>query len=85
MIKPKIIPSLLACKKSAQFIDLFWVEIKQILESQPYLTMCIPKVTFSFPDALYEHAKNQLNSFILQIQQIMESHDLKGHTNLPTQ
>ena len=32
--------------------------------SQPYLTMCIRKVTFSFPDTMYEHAKNQLNSFI---------------------
>ena len=31
--------------------------------SQPYLTMCIPIVTFSFPDT-YEHSKNQLNSFI---------------------
>ena len=40
--------------------------------------MHIPKVTFSFPDAMmYEHAKNQ-HSFILEIQQIMESHDLKG-------
>ena len=32
--------------------------------SQPYLTMCIPKVTFSFLDTMYEDAKNQLNSFI---------------------
>ena len=31
--------------------------------SQPYLTMSIPIVTFSFPDT-YEHAENQLNSFI---------------------
>ena len=31
--------------------------------SQPYLTMCISIVTFSFPDT-YEHLKNQLNSFI---------------------
>ena len=33
---------------------------------QPYLTMCISIVTFSFPDT-YEHSKNQLNSFILEI------------------
>ena len=26
--------------------------------------MCIPIVTFSFPDTIYEHAKNQLNSLI---------------------
>ena len=39
--------------------------------------MHIPKVTFSFPDAMYEHAKNQ-HSFNLEIQQIIESHDLKG-------
>ena len=26
--------------------------------SQPYLAMCKPKVTFSFPDTIYEHAKN---------------------------
>ena len=26
-----------------------------------------------------EHVKNQLNSFILEIQQIIESHDLKAH------
>ena len=33
--------------------------------SQPYLTMCIPKVTFSFfLDIMYKHVKNQLNSFI---------------------
>ena len=32
--------------------------------SQPYLTMCIHKVTSSFPDTMYEHAKNRLNSFI---------------------
>ena len=31
--------------------------------SQPYLIMCIPIVTFSFPDT-YEYSKNQLNSFI---------------------
>ena len=28
------------------------------------LTMCISKVTFSFPDTMYEHAKNQLYLFI---------------------
>ena len=28
------------------------------------LTMCISKVTFSFPDTMYEHAKNRPNSFI---------------------
>ena len=26
--------------------------------------MCIPIVNFSFADTIYEHAKNQLNSFI---------------------
>ena len=26
-------------------------------QSQPYLTMCIPKVIFSFPDTMYEYAK----------------------------
>ena len=31
---------------------------------QPYLTICLPKITFSFPNTMYEHAKNQLNSFI---------------------
>ena len=31
--------------------------------SQPYLTMCIPIVTFGFPDTC-EHSKNQLSSFI---------------------
>ena len=30
-------------------------------------TMSIPKVTFSFPDTMYEHAKNQLNSFVLNV------------------
>ena len=49
---------------------------------QPYLTICIPKVTFSFPDTMCEHAKNQFNSFILEIQQIMESSDLKGETHI---
>ena len=32
-------------------------------ESRNHFTMCIPIVTFSFPDN-YEHSKNQLNSFI---------------------
>ena len=32
--------------------------------SQPYLTICIAKVTFTFPDTMYEHAKNHVNSFI---------------------
>ena len=56
-----------ACKKSAQFIDLFlsWdkadFKVPGPKRSQPYLTMCIPKVTFSFPDTMFEHAKNQLN------------------------
>ena len=54
------------------------MEIRQILESQ-YIKG--NKVTFSFPNAMYEHAKNQLNSFIysfiIEIQQIIESHDLK--------
>ena len=31
--------------------------------SQPYLTMCIPIVTFGIPDT-YERSKTQLNSFI---------------------
>ena len=42
--------------------------------------MGIPRVTFSFPDTMYEYAKNQLNS--LERQQIIESHDLKGHTHI---
>ena len=39
----------------------FWVAGPK--RSQAYLTMCIPIVTFSFPDT-YEHSKNQLSSFI---------------------
>ena len=45
--------------------------------------MCITKVIFSFfPDTMYEYAKNQLNLLILEIQQIIESHDLIGHTHI---
>ena len=45
--------------------SIYWfiIKIKQILESQDrkghsYLAICIPKVTFSFPDTMYECAKN---------------------------
>ena len=49
--------------------------------SQPYLTMYIPIVIFSFPDTS-EHSKNQLSSwFILEVQQII---DFKGHTYIWT-
>ena len=45
--------------------------------------MCITKVIFSFfPDTMYEYAKNQLNLLILEIQQIIGSHDLIGHTHI---
>ena len=84
MVKPNIVPSLPAYKKSAQFINLFLSPHKADFRvpgpkrSEPYLTMCIPKVTFSFPDSMYEHVKNQLiHSFILEVQQIIESCDLK--------
>ena len=54
--------------------------MKQILES--HLAMWIPKVAFSFY-IMYEHAKNQLSSFIHSwIQHIMESRDLKTHTHI---
>ena len=69
MVQPKVVTSLRACKKSAQSINLFlsWDEanfrVPGPKKLQPYLTMCILKVTFSFY-TMYEHAKNQLNSFI---------------------
>ena len=31
--------------------------VPELKRSQPYLTMCIPNVTFSFPGTMYEHAK----------------------------
>ena len=40
----------------------------------------IPKATFSFPIFVSAHAKNQPNSSI-QIQQILESQDLKDHAH----
>ena len=39
---------------------------------QLHLTMCIPIITYSFPET-YEYSKNELNSFIFEIQQIIES------------
>ena len=54
--------------------------------SQPYLTMCIPIVTFSFPDT-YEHSKNQLSSFIhsfLRCSRLENPYDFKGHTYIWT-
>ena len=87
MAKPKIILSLPACKKSAQFIDLFLSSHKADFRvptptrSEQYLTMCIPKITFSFPGTMHEHAKNQFNSFILEIQQIIPSQKSKPRFN----
>ena len=51
--------------------------VSGLKRSQPYLTMYIPIVIFSFLDTS-EHSKNQLSLlFILEIQQII---DFKGHT-----
>ena len=90
MAKPNVIPSLLAYEKSAQsaqFIDLFLscdkadFRVPGPKRSQPYLTMCIPKLTLSFADVMYEDVKlNSIHSFILGTQQIIEFCDLRGDT-----
>ena len=46
--------------------------------SQPYLTMCMPIVTFGFPDTC-EHSKNQLSSS-LRYSRLESPYDFKGHT-----
>ena len=69
VVWPKIIKSFQSLQKISS-IHQFILEINLILETldlkgHVHIWPCAPKVSFSFPDyMMYEHVKNQLNSFI---------------------